>query len=105
VIIIILAYNNYKNCKKKNSIYKLKNDSLQNALMASNNALMLSRIQIIEKQVKNHNVWNDLSIKEAYKLEKECLMRLSKTYKCICAHKRQHFPRIIKHDDKNNKLF
>lgn len=66
---------------------------------------MLSRIQIIEKQVKNNYMWTGLSIKESYKLEKECLMRLSKKYECICSRKRQHFPIIKKYDDKINKLF
>ena len=49
----------------------------------------------IEKQTDGRKKNANLSMKQAYQLEKDCLLLLEKNYKCICGLNAHHFPRII----------
>tara|TARA_B100001093_G_scaffold284446_1_gene271697 strand:+ start:60 stop:632 length:573 start_codon:yes stop_codon:yes gene_type:complete len=40
--------------------------------------------------------YTNLNANKSYKLEKNCLERLQKNFKCICKDKKQHFPKIVK---------
>jgi hypothetical protein len=64
-----------------------------------------SECEFIEKKTKisgrGINVFNGLTKKSAFKLEKDCLDLLNKNYECICEKKSRHFPIIHNYDDIN----
>lgn len=72
------------------------------------NSNHISTTQIENKQIyikKYRFRKNGTTCSERYKLEKECLMKLSANNVCMCENKINHFPEIVKYDDKNKKLF
>ena len=40
-----------------------------------------------------------------YKLEKEALLLIKENYNCICKNKANHFPKLIKYDDKRHMFY
>jgi hypothetical protein len=44
------------------------------------------------------NLWNGLTRKEGFDLEKDCLIILNSNFKCLCDVKCEHFPKIISYN-------
>jgi predicted Ser/Thr protein kinase len=56
------------------------------------------------KKFNNNYYYSGLSKYDSYKIEKRCLERLQKNYKCICKKKSNHFPKIIDYNDNKRVL-
>lgn len=57
-------------------------------------------MELIHKKVGRGNAIKlGVTNKDTFKIEKECLQRLSKNYKCTCGLNADHFPKIICHYD------
>ena len=53
--------------------------------------------QNIIKTTKNMelNIYNGLTRKEGFDLEKDCLLKINSNFKCICSVNKEHFPKLI----------